>query len=88
MYQTIELTLPEYEKALKKAKKSDVVSIALHHIKRVRELEATQLAVTLMERIDKFDKEHPNDSWSSIMSIILNEWHGQKEKKCLNQEIK
>jgi hypothetical protein len=38
MIQTKELTLEEYEKSLKKSKKETVISIALHHIRKSREL--------------------------------------------------
>ena len=40
MLQTSELSIPEYERSLMRTKKADVISIALYHIQRVRELEA------------------------------------------------
>lgn len=40
MLRTEELSIPEYERSLKRTKKIDVISIALYHIQRVRELEA------------------------------------------------
>ena len=40
MLRTEELSIPEYERSLKRTKKVDVISIALYHIQRVRELEA------------------------------------------------
>ncbi len=40
--QTEELSIEEYEKALKKSKKENVISIALYHIERVRELETKE----------------------------------------------
>jgi hypothetical protein len=35
-----------------------------------------QLAVALMERIDRFDKENPNEKWNRFMAGILTEWQG------------
>ena len=40
MLRVEELPLPDYERALKRTKKDDVISIAIYHIGRVRELEA------------------------------------------------
>ena len=36
MIQTKELTIEEYEKNLNKSKKEDIISIAMHHIKKCR----------------------------------------------------
>jgi hypothetical protein len=40
MLRTEELSIPEYERSLLRTKKVDVISIALYHIQRVRDLEA------------------------------------------------
>jgi hypothetical protein len=40
MLRTEELSIPEYERSLLRTKKVDIISIALYHIQRVRELEA------------------------------------------------
>jgi hypothetical protein len=34
-----------------------------------------QLAIALMEKIDRFDKSCPNEKWNKVMAEILTEWH-------------